>query len=499
MNTLRVPGTTVTIALLPGYVELRDRGIIKKKIRIKSKGFTDVLDEINQYFKIRSKRLPPGVLKDTLVRIGVPEARKILTSETIEETKKPEPEVVPVSTPSIDLEKDLTVETPISDESAPTLLEEITSSAATNEPIVESSSDNKSSRDDTVQISSGEPAVLKESDYTDIEEALSVVESISDTFMAPRVDLTEEPPSTKQGIRINLDGFEEVTASNRSTATTPTVTISTKSDVIVETKTDETKAAETIDESSTIDEANRVETSADSSQPIEHEVVTEEPDQSELTSDEPVSDDSDISMTLEDKTKPVIKPKHTIKELIEAKIVLLGEEGVGKLSLMEKAGLRIQEPDETGKLNFIRTGIMKVLNHRVNIKVWSFDEAAKSKIPRGDFYKSTDIAIIVYAISDRWSFESIEFWLKEAVASTDELPPIVLVANKKDIRDTHDSDPLEPPVTQEEGFSLAERIAQVLGEENKLHQVAFIETSCLTGEGVESVFNTAAELHSNTL
>ena len=52
----------------------------------------------------------------------------------------------------------------------------------------------------------------------------------------------------------------------------------------------------------------------------------------------------------------------------------------------------------------------------------------------------------------------------------------------------------DEPVSTGEGFRLAEYLSKSLGTENKLHPVAFLETSCLTLEGVEDAFITSAEL-----
>jgi GTPase SAR1 family protein len=131
--------------------------------------------------------------------------------------------------------------------------------------------------------------------------------------------------------------------------------------------------------------------------------------------------------------------------------------------------------------------------------VWSFDLAVKAKVQRKEFYKNSQVLMIVYSASDRWSFESIDFWLREATLSTEEMPPIVIVANKIDLRSEAGEDSGDEPVGHDEGFKFAEELAQRYGKDDVLHPVAFIETSCVTGEGVEEVFNTAAQLFENTI
>ena len=76
-----VPGTTFSLTLLPSYIEVRDKGIIKKKILLKGKSFNDMQVELQRYFLFLGKRLPPGILKDTMLKIGVPETRAIVAKK----------------------------------------------------------------------------------------------------------------------------------------------------------------------------------------------------------------------------------------------------------------------------------------------------------------------------------------------------------------------------------------------------------------------------------
>ncbi|MHA2034443.1 MAG: hypothetical protein ACTSX3_04035, partial [Candidatus Thorarchaeota archaeon] len=84
-----VPGTTITVSRVLGYIEIRDKGVIQKKIKIKKKSFDEVLSELDAFFKVRGKRLVPGLLEETLVRLGVPRARQIIVEDD-EETDEEE-------------------------------------------------------------------------------------------------------------------------------------------------------------------------------------------------------------------------------------------------------------------------------------------------------------------------------------------------------------------------------------------------------------------------
>ncbi|MDF1539232.1 MAG: hypothetical protein P1Q69_10065 [Candidatus Thorarchaeota archaeon] len=462
--------------MLPGYVEVRDRGLIKKKIKVRNRSFDDVLDDLQVYFQFIGKRLPPGVLVDSLITIGVPRAKKIISEEVLTEEKVKEPVVT----------------------SKPELIHEIDSvpDAVEDEEEDESQSIPLITTKKSLDVKAGQVTVIDDQDLPDIEDALTAVESISDTFMAPSPESqVDEVSSTKPLIRISLTGSSEVKASNASTATDPNLVSSSDGIESVEV------VSEPLDEIEKEHEAESIETLDDLF--IEtHETHQEhlEKDVEEITE---IRDEVDGSITLEEAMKPKDKttPSHAVRPLVSTKVVILGEDGVGKHSLQNKGGLKIQDgPEIDGEpREYIRSGIFRLEDYRVDVNVWSFDDAVNMKVSRREFYDETDTIIIVYSVADRWSFESIDFWLKESTVKAARTPPIIIVGNKKDIRDSGEPDPLEPPVSSEEGFKLAESLAKKMGEGGKLHPVAFIETSCLTGEGTEDVFRTAGEFYTNTL
>jgi Ras-related protein Rab-23 len=164
---------------------------------------------------------------------------------------------------------------------------------------------------------------------------------------------------------------------------------------------------------------------------------------------------------------------------------------------MQRAGLKLmgESENEADKKPYVSERTIELDAHRVRLQVWSFDIAVNCKVTRKSFYDSTGVVIIVYSTSDRWSFDSVEFWLKESMAASGQRPPIVIVGNKTDLRSGALLTSREPPVPQEEGLKLAEDVAIRLGSAQKLHPVAFIESSCLTGQGVDDVFRTTAELY----
>jgi GTPase SAR1 family protein len=486
-----VPGTTIGVSLIPGYIEIRDKGVVKKKIPTKHRSFESVLEEVEMFFRVRRKILAPGILRDVLVRIGLPTAKKIVSAQDLEaappevkpKTDKPKPE--PKVTTPVKVEAAQTPSEPIStDDTAATFIE-------------------------NPELDVPGVTVLDGEDFTNITDALNAVESMSDTFMAarPKIDaesVDEEKETAKSGLRINIAGSDEITAAPTTFASTPTTP--EEKDETVSAEMEEPEPEREIEVAETEVEIARLEAESPARELVE--VIDEEegPKPELETVAEPPAENvfegevsEELGLLPEQESvheEPAVKttPTHVVKPLVHAKILILGEAGVGKQSLMRKAELDPVEEDAPGGEPFIHTKVLETENYRVRVRIWSFDEAVKSKISRKEFYDEAEALIIVYAASDRWSFESIDFWLKEATITTDEVPPIVVVANKTDLVTDVEDDAGDQPVTQEEGFALAEELAKKYGTEEKLHPVAFIGTSCLTGEGVLDIFTTSAEL-----
>jgi len=441
---LIVPGTTISLTLMPTYVEVRDKGVIKKKIPLKNRSFEDVALELTKYFRYLGKRLAPGVMQDVLERIGLPKARRVISEPEpepiVEVPPEPEPEPVIEAPP-----KPEPIKKPPKKKKKGKKEKKKKKEARKKKPaatFVESPG-----------ISAHEHGVISADDFDDIADALQAVEALSDSFMAPSGKESIQKKK-KQRISINLEGEEEIVASGTTYVRTPEV-----ESAITQIEEAESEIIELV--AKTVEEDIKPET-------------------------EPL---------------PTVTPTHQIKPVVQCKALLLGESGVGKKTLKEKVGATSSIiNEETGEMSpYIHRKIIDGSNYRIELNVWSFDLAVKAKLPRQKFYDDAQLLVIIYAASDRWSFESLDFWLRESSITCKVTPPVVIVGNKIDLRSESDDDSGEDPVNYNEGFQYAEDLAKRLGSDDNLHPVAFIETSSLTGVNTEEVFKTAADLFENTL
>ncbi len=438
-----IPGTTISLTLNPTSIEVRDKGLVKKKLPLTESSFDDVALELQKYLRYLGKRLAPGVLEDVLVRIGLPKTRRVLQEELM---TPPEPEgeleqevVAPPSEPEGVLEPEVV------DDPEPKKKKRRSFLRKKEKPATPSR--------EGQGVSADEKGTITSEDFDDITDALQAVEALSDSFMSGAPKEKEKPIEPQPKISIHVSGQEEIIASNKSYA----------------------RSAE-IEEIPDVEEEP-----ADELIELVRETVEKE------------------SLEEEFEPAPLVIPTHQIKPVVVSKGLLLGEDGVGKQELKAKAGVVPITLEDGEKSSYIFGKVFEGDNHRIDLRVWSFDLAVKAKVQRKQFYLDSQIIIIVYAASDRWSFESIDFWLREATLSSEKLPPIVIVANKIDLRIETANDSGDQPVSYNEGFQLAEDLAKRFGEGDNLHPVAFIETSCVTDEGVEDVFRTAIQLFENTL
>jgi small GTP-binding protein len=165
---------------------------------------------------------------------------------------------------------------------------------------------------------------------------------------------------------------------------------------------------------------------------------------------------------------------NSLHDLPAFKIVLLGDSGVGKTSIVQ----RFEENtfndniDATIGASFLSKE-MKTRHGRINLHIWDTagQERYRSLVPT--YARGAGSALVCYDVTDPKSFTAVEYWLKkmEEIGCTDCIK--YLVGNKTD---------LERVVSQD--------VAQKWGNQ---HQMKFFEVSAKTGNNVENLFQELAE------
>ena len=160
------------------------------------------------------------------------------------------------------------------------------------------------------------------------------------------------------------------------------------------------------------------------------------------------------------------------------KIIVIGDSGVGKSCLTNKATKNIFEEAYNATIGFeFFTFNIKINGKIIKLQIWDTcgQELYRSLVT--NFYRNSSLAIIVYAVNDKNSFENIDMWLRELRTYSNPDAKVFLIGNKIDLTD-------EIVIKTEEGESYAKK--------NKLDK--FIETSAKTGLNAQQIFIDAAKL-----
>ena len=163
---------------------------------------------------------------------------------------------------------------------------------------------------------------------------------------------------------------------------------------------------------------------------------------------------------------------------ISFKIIVIGDSSVGKSCLTTQAVRNnfMEFYQATVGFEFL-TFNLRMNSNVVKLQIWDTcgQEVYKSLI--SNFYRNCSLALIVYAINNRESFEHAENWLNDLKNQSNPNVRVFLVGNKSDLE-------VERKVTKEE--------AESYKEEKNLD--VFMETSAKTGENSRKVMLEAAKV-----
>ncbi|MHA2224975.1 MAG: Rab family GTPase [Candidatus Hodarchaeales archaeon] len=154
-----------------------------------------------------------------------------------------------------------------------------------------------------------------------------------------------------------------------------------------------------------------------------------------------------------------------------AKIVILGQGGVGKTSLIRRYVQRTfsNEYIKTIGSNFLLKKIQLKEGMKMTMQLWDLSGQDSFRNIRPQYYLNSRGGILVFDLTRHTTLESLENWYSDFTQKTGDVP-LMVFGNKSDLKE-------QIEVQHDEG----KMVAQKFGAE-------YLETSALNGTGVESGF-----------
>jgi len=154
------------------------------------------------------------------------------------------------------------------------------------------------------------------------------------------------------------------------------------------------------------------------------------------------------------------------------KLVLLGDAGVGKTSLVYRfiENRFSRDFKSTLGVNLLKKKV-SIDNVLISAQIWDLGGQEAYRKLRKLYLEGSQGALIVFDVLNQKSFDNLEDWVKSVIDIRGDKNPMVLIANKIDMEEHRI---IKKPQAEEYA---------------KKYNMKLIETSAATGTNVESAFN----------
>ena len=157
------------------------------------------------------------------------------------------------------------------------------------------------------------------------------------------------------------------------------------------------------------------------------------------------------------------------------KVVLVGESGVGKTSIISQFTAKKFDPHRETSLSaqFIsKTVNFQDLGKEIKFDIWDTVGQEKYRSLAKIFYKDAKVIVFVYDITTEYSFNELKnYWYEETRSNTDGSPILAVVGNKIDLYK-------DQKVSNNDGKEFADKIGAI-----------FQTTSAQSDSGISTLFD----------
>ena len=117
-----------------------------------------------------------------------------------------------------------------------------------------------------------------------------------------------------------------------------------------------------------------------------------------------------------------------------AKVVVIGESGVGKTNILSRFCKNefLLDTRSTIGVEFL-SKIVEVKDKKIKLQIWDTAGQEKYKSITHSFYCNSNAAIIVFDLTSNDSFEKIEYWIEEVKKFARKDVVLMVLGNKSDL------------------------------------------------------------------
>ncbi len=162
------------------------------------------------------------------------------------------------------------------------------------------------------------------------------------------------------------------------------------------------------------------------------------------------------------------------------KVIVVGSEGVGKTSFVQRLvkGTCPKEYNRTlGAVFSEKTVAINEHDEQCTLMIWDIAGSAEFDEMTAKYYKGAAAAIIMYSLKDERSFDDVPMWLRKVDDLCGRKTPVVLVQNMSEVIDTS-----EARLKRREVEEMADRLRLKLYKSSVVEKVNIRERKCVQFE-----------------